>query len=734
MSEIIQNHMGSCIHGELPLCSKFCPFQLDVRQFVDKMQRGNFRGAYRIYRDTVLFPEIVSRLCATHCMSACILEEPVDLRALEAACVRLSPDKEPTDFNLPSRNQRVAVVGAGISGLACALRISSKKYTVDVFEKNHRIGGGLWGELPETVFLEEFNRSFKYEKYQLHLHTEITDYKSLDYDAVYLATGNDCFNVMDSSAHVGLRALEDGVFAGGSMTGVSRIEALSHGIKAARAIEIWLKTQRMPDLTMNLDTVPQIHREQSGELSLETAVQAQTYAKNCRKCDCDRCFAGCEMMQDYNKYPVRIRDEVYATLNPVKLMAKRMATRLIYSCNMCGNCGDSCPKGIDMQQFLLESRRMMHREGSAPPVFHDFWLRDMKFSDEQSCVIIEPETEKTEYVFFPGCQLGASDPNYVLEAYRWARKTYNQTALLLKCCGVPAYWAGDDKLHKASIEKTRSFWENHERPVFVFACPTCKHTFEKFMPEIQGISLYEWTVGKVERMLSAGRFKKAAVFDPCASRYDEKMQKSVRELAIAGGCTLEELDNDGGGICCGFGGHTFPANPQLVKKTAIKRAEMSSLPYITYCTNCRDIFAREGKECIHILDLVFSLNMENQKLPPTISQRMKNRLELKNMLIKEWMQEEIPDMAENRIKVKIPVKLQEKLHSLLLLEDEVKQTILYCEETGRKIFQPSTGCFTGHLKLNVVTCWVVYKITEEGYELVNAYSHRLEIAEENDEG
>ena len=65
----------------------------------------------------------------------------------------------------------------------------------------------------------------------------------------------------------------------------------------------------------------------------------------------------CDMMQDFNKYPVRIRDEVYATLNPVKLMASRMATRLIYSCKMCEYCSSNCPKGIDMQQFLMESRR-----------------------------------------------------------------------------------------------------------------------------------------------------------------------------------------------------------------------------------------------------------------------------------------------------------------------------------------------------------------------------------------
>ena len=438
MSEIIHNHIDSCIRGEMPLCSQACPFKLDVRLFVDKMQRGNFQGAYRIYRNTVLFPGIVSRLCNANCMSACVLAEAVDLRALEAACVRLTGDKEPVDFNLPPKSQRVAVVGAGISGLACALRISAKKYSVDIFEKSHRIGGGLWGELPEDVFLEEFKQSFKFAECQLNLNTEITDYKCLDYDAVYLATGEDCFNVTNGGGFSGPAALEDGIFMGGGLLGASRVEALSHGIKAARGIEDWLKTKRMPLMSAESVTVSGYTGKRIDDVALETGLQAQEYAKKCQKCDCDRCFAGCDMMQDFNKYPVRIRDEVYATLNPVKLMASRMATRLIYSCNMCEDCSSNCPKGIDMQQFLLESRRLMHREGSVPPVFHDFWLRDMKFSDEQASVLIEPYDEKTEYVFFPGCQMGASDPDYILESYRWARKTNSHTALFLKCCGVPA--------------------------------------------------------------------------------------------------------------------------------------------------------------------------------------------------------------------------------------------------------------------------------------------------------
>jgi hypothetical protein len=62
------------------------------------------------------------------------------------------------------------------------------------------------------------------------------------------------------------------------------------------------------------------------------------------------------------------------------------------------------------------------------------------------------------HAFFPGCQLGAADPRYVTEPYRWLLSKKRDTGLLLRCCGVPAEWAGNEKLHESAIDGLREDW------------------------------------------------------------------------------------------------------------------------------------------------------------------------------------------------------------------------------------------------------------------------------------
>jgi hypothetical protein len=71
----------------------------------------------------------------------------------------------------------------------------------------------------------------------------------------------------------------------------------------------------------------------------------------------------------------------------------------------------------------------------------------------------------------------------------------------------------------------------------------------------------------------------------------------------------------------------------MAKTVVAQRTEMSPLPYITYCTNCRDIFAKDGKPAVHLLDLLFDLNLI-ERTPPTWTKRRPNREELKRNMEK----------------------------------------------------------------------------------------------------
>jgi NADPH-dependent glutamate synthase beta subunit-like oxidoreductase len=138
-----QDQTKNCIHGSLPDCSCLCPFQFDVRGFAEKLMRGRFDAAYRLYRDAVQFPEIVSRLCQAPCQGACIRRDtdaPIRQRLLERAAVQYAGQKTPIKLNVPGKEKRVAVIGAGPSGLACALRMAMRKYRVTVYEQGARPG------------------------------------------------------------------------------------------------------------------------------------------------------------------------------------------------------------------------------------------------------------------------------------------------------------------------------------------------------------------------------------------------------------------------------------------------------------------------------------------------------------------------------------------------------------------------------------------------------------------
>ncbi|MDR3304821.1 MAG: NAD(P)-binding protein, partial [Clostridiales Family XIII bacterium] len=139
-----------CLLNEPAFCTAGCPFHLDVRAFTEMIEQGRIGAAYKHYRDAVGFPLIVSKLCGRPCEAVCPLREidrPIDVQGLERLVTEKTPDRAPNDYNLPARAGRVAIVGAGLSGLGCALRLAAKKYRVEIFEAGGEIGGGLDEEM-----------------------------------------------------------------------------------------------------------------------------------------------------------------------------------------------------------------------------------------------------------------------------------------------------------------------------------------------------------------------------------------------------------------------------------------------------------------------------------------------------------------------------------------------------------------------------------------------------------
>ena len=92
--------------------------------------------------------------------------------------------------------------------------------------------------------------------------------------------------------------------------------------------------------------------------------------------------------------------------------------------------------------------------------------------------------------FFPGCQLAGARGEQVLAVYETLRKDLGSVGLLLQCCGVPAQWAGEEKLFAETVEGLKSTWESLGRPRVIAACASCCKTLREALPEVSVVSLW----------------------------------------------------------------------------------------------------------------------------------------------------------------------------------------------------------------------------------------------------
>ncbi len=729
----------NCLQNEPPFCTAACPFGLDVKDFIGKLQKGNFQTAYKAYMNTVGFPGIVAALCPEPCKGVCPRSEcggAIDLRSLERAALAHARNLEPASYNVPPKRKTVGIIGAGISGLACTLRMVTRGYEVTLFEKTGRIGGHLNDLLPPERFLPDIERQFMHETYELKLDTEIRSLDDLAFDAIYVATGagGSEFGLVPDPGGA-FASNRPGVFLGGSLTGRDTMGALADGLRASHALERFLKVGSMNHPVETITTKLKVDASRITPVSAVVPAEGQVFtpeeaiaeAKRCLLCACDACYRACDLMHYFRKFPKRIAEEIHLSVYPGTLDGNgTLATRLMSTCNQCGLCKEVCPEGIDTGDLFLQGHRAMHAQGAMPWAWHRFFLEDLTFANGEAS--LSRGGPSGHYLFFPGCQLGASDPRYVKESYRFLRTHWPDTALLLGCCGAPAEWAGDEPRRDEVSAWIRSQWEAFGKPTFVLACPSCRLMFGRHLPEIPTTTLYELLLEHAS-IPALPESETVSVFDPCAARHDSSVQQAVRHLAEKAGFELQPLPMEGElAQCCSWGGQVAVAHPPYAQFMVKDRTSQADRPYLAYCSNCRDIFAKAGKPVRHILDVVFGLNGP-ERTPPTLTERRLRRMALKRELLAEFWNETLP-AEEPSMDLNISPELKRKLSDAYLLEADIAAVVEHCERTGRKVEDPATGHFFGHLVIGPMTYWVEYRPDPgDGFELLNAYAHRMAIEE-----
>ena len=723
LSNRVAGFSAHCRNGQQAPCTGACPYHLDVRDFLQKAGRGSMRGAYNILLKTLLFPETLCILCGHACREACSVEmegEAICLPAIERAVIQNAPKKGVQRFRVPPKTEKIAVVGAGLSGLAAAYSLGSVGYPVTVIEKTDSIGGSLKGKVPEDIFLPELKSVIDAGNIELVTDKEINELSQLeDYAGVIIATGDggEALGVLKG----GKGFAQDGkLFAIGELTGAPATSSVAFGLKAGTALDRYLKAGEIPDK----EGFP-VPEDNSLPLTQDHAQMdkdaAAIEAGRCRMCDCTKCVDVCEFMKYYKKVPPRFEIDIPGTLNPVELVRKRSSTRLLMSCDDCRLCESVCPEKIKTGDVLMQVRTAMSHDRVLPAAFHDFWIRDMAFScGSEAEYLKKPENG---YLYFPGCLLGGSDPENVIGSHALLDQVLPGCGLFLHCCGIPAKWAGETDLLDKNSEKIRRIWEECGRPVFITACPSCQRNLKEFIPEIETESVYNILAAHTEMFdesILSG--EELAVFHPCSSHFDPQTQESVKKLIAACGGVARELEDPSDKMgCCGYGGHIYYTNPGLYDRISQKRADADERPYVTYCANCRDVLTEKGKDTSHILKIL--AERKRAKVPaPTLTGRRENRKMLKAML-------EGRQMREEKMKLDISEELAKDMDRLLILNSDIEAVIRHCEETGR-FLKAEDESMIGHLRIGMVTYWVSWKTEGETYRILNAYNHRMTIAGE----
>jgi glutamate synthase (NADPH/NADH) small chain len=143
-----------CMDCGIPFCMQGCPVNNVIPDFNDLVYRQDWRRAIETLHSTNNFPEFTGRICPAPCEEACVLrinEDPVGIKSIEHAIVDKAWDEgwikpQPAAYKT---GRKVAVVGSGPAGLACAQQLARAGHTVTVFEKNDRIGGLLRYGIPD---------------------------------------------------------------------------------------------------------------------------------------------------------------------------------------------------------------------------------------------------------------------------------------------------------------------------------------------------------------------------------------------------------------------------------------------------------------------------------------------------------------------------------------------------------------------------------------------------------
>ena len=159
----LERQASRCMSCGIPFCHQGCPVNNQIPDWNDLVYRDQWKLALENLHSTNNFPEFTGRVCPAPCEASCTLnidDNPVTIKTIECQIVDRGWAEgwiEPQVQTSPT-GRRVAVVGSGPAGLACAQQLARAGHAVVLFEKSDRIGGLLRYGIPDFKMEKHLDR------------------------------------------------------------------------------------------------------------------------------------------------------------------------------------------------------------------------------------------------------------------------------------------------------------------------------------------------------------------------------------------------------------------------------------------------------------------------------------------------------------------------------------------------------------------------------------------------
>jgi len=341
--------------------------------------------------------------------------------------------------------------------------------------------------------------------------------------------------------------------------------------------------------------------------------QIQKITNECLKCG--TCINKCEYLNHY------------CTNSPLDLTKRFLSGELkdnipaVFTCNLCSLCEEVCPVDLNIGTLSLELRQEYVSRNGGVSEIHKSLLDDVK----KIYVSAEAKTtlrggqynfenlKGSEFIFFPGCALPLNSPHLVKKSFSFLQKQFPGISIMTGCCGSPAHLIGEQMISEDIFANIIQNVRDVGAKTIIAACPSCVKLFKSKLPkDISVVSLYQ--------ILSKFNFSRCSrvphifnIHDACASRWDDLTQTAVRKIIIDLGYTVEEIDHSKNFTqCCGRGGMAAVVDDKYSATVANRTLKEVHYDLITYCATCRANFSDQGARVIHLLELIFNENWEDE--------------------------------------------------------------------------------------------------------------------------